>query len=210
MKEFWEQRYSAVEYAYGKTPNEFLAGNYQLLKQGRVLCLAEGEGRNAAFLATKGYEVTAVDQSKAGLQKITDLAIEFGVDIVTHEADLNDYDVGQECWDSIVSISAHLPPELRKEVHFQVVKALKPGGVLLLEAYHPKHIEMPGIGGPSAEQLGMFMTLDILKEELPGLEVVHAVETERELTEGEYHQGLSAVVQFVAKKNLMKNLTALV
>lgn len=201
MKEFWNERYSSDEFAYGKKPNEFLVAEYHRIKPGRVLCLAEGEGRNATFLASKGFTVTAVDQSSQGLEKTERLGKEFGVDMTTIEADLEDFEIMPSHWDAIVSISAHLPPSIRKRIHRQIVSGIKPGGILILEAYTEKHLEMPGIGGPPAHQKDMFMSLAELKIELTGLGFIIAQETERNFDEGPYHQGLSAVVQVVAERD---------
>ena len=205
MKEFWNERYADTEYAYGKKPNGFLVAECHRIKAGQVepaqvLCLAEGEGRNAVFLASKGYSVTAVDQSRQGLEKTKQLGREMGVEITTIETDLNNFEINPTYWDAIISISAHLPPLIRKKVHQQVVSGIKPGGVLILEAYTEKHLEMPGIGGPPANQKDMFMSLSELKNELAGLDFIIAQETERNFDEGQYHQGLSSVVQVVAKR----------
>ncbi len=200
MKEFWNERYAGDEFAYGKKANEFLVTECHRIKSGRVLCLAEGEGRNAAFLASKGLAVTAVDQSELGLRKTKELCGELGVEVTTIEADLDNFEIIPSYWDGIVSISAHLPPSIRKKVHRQVVSGIKPGGFLILEAYTAKQLDLPGIGGPPADQKGMFMSLSELKIELAGLNFVIAQETERTFDEGIYHQGLSAVVQVVAER----------
>ncbi len=129
----WNQRYSEEGFAYGTEPNDFLKAQcFRLPKRGRILCLAEGEGRNAVFLAKQGYLVTAVDQSSVGLQKAVSLAIEHGVEITTEVADLANYDLGSEVWDGIISIAAHVPPLLRKKIHAQVANSLKANGLLLL------------------------------------------------------------------------------
>lgn len=195
----WDQRYNEEEFAYGTEPNDFLKSEYlRIPKGGQVLCIAEGEGRNAVFLAKQGYSVTAVDQSSVGLQKAESLAIEHGVEILTTVADLADYDFGSEVWDGIVSIAAHVPPLLRKEIHAQVASALKKNGIFILEAYTERHLEMDGVGGPPKKEL--FMSLDELKVELEGLELIIGTEIERTISEGKYHQGESAVVQVVAGK----------
>ena len=200
MKDFWNERYAEAEFAYGKKPNEFLVAECHRIKPGRVLCLAEGEGRNASFLASKGYVVTAVDQSEQGLKKTKELARETGVEITTIEADLENFEITPSSWDAIISISAHLPPSIRKKIHRQVVDGLKPGGIFILEAYTKKHLDMPGIGGPPANQKEMFMSLSELETELAGLDFDTARETERNFNEGKYHQGLSAVVQVIAER----------
>lgn len=195
----WDQRYSEDGFAYGTAPNDFLKTEcHRIPKGGRVLCLAEGEGRNAVFLAQQGFAVTAIDQSAVGLQKAKDLAAKYGVDISTVVADLSEYDLDCNSWDGIVSISAHVPAELRKLVHQQVVMSLKDKGVFILEAYTERHTEMDGIGGPPASKKEMFMSLDDLKLELDGLDFIVGAEVDRHISEGKYHQGDSAVVQVVA------------
>lgn len=197
----WNQRYNEEGFAYGTNPNDFLKSEYSRIPQGgRVLCLAEGEGRNAVFLAKQGYAVTAVDQSSVGLEKAKKLAVENGVEISTIVADLTDYDLGNEIWDGIVSIATHVPLGLRKKLHVQVVNSLKRGGVFILEAFTERHIEMNGIGGPPPSRREMFMSLSALESELNGLDFVIGAEIERTISEGKYHQGESAVVQIVGCK----------
>lgn len=197
----WDQRYQEEGFAYGTEPNDFLKSEYSRIpKGGKVLCLAEGEGRNAVFLAQQGYAVTAVDQSAVGLEKAQEFAAKNGVEITTVVADLADYDVAAEAWDGIVSIAAHVSAQLREDLHKQVVKALNKGGVFILEAYTERQIETAGVGGPPASQKQLFMSLDELKSELNGLDFVVGAEVERHISEGKYHQGESAVVQVVARK----------
>ncbi len=198
-RHMWDQRYSEPGYAYGSEPNEYLAAQVAQLPKGRALCLAEGQGRNAVFLATQGFDVTAVDQSRVGLESAQAFATERGVRIVTEVADLNDYDLGQDTWSAIISIWAHVPPDVRGRLHSACVRALAPGGVLLLEAYTPAQVGR-GTGGPPDPAL--CMTLEALRDELQGLEFLQAQETERDVAEGRYHQGRSAVVQVLARKPL--------
>lgn len=195
----WNERYREAGFAYGTEPNEFLVENAEryLPPGGEVLCLAEGEGRNAVYLATLGFRVTGVDGSSVGLEKARDLAARRGVSIDTVVADLADYDLGRARWDGVVSIWCHLPPPLRRRVHGAVADALRPGGVLLLEAYTPEQLTFKTGGPPVAE---MMMTLDGLREELTGLDLLEGVEKHRTIHEGAYHDGMSAVVQVVARK----------
>ncbi|MFT6984637.1 MAG: SAM-dependent methyltransferase [Psychromonas sp.] len=197
----WDQRYDEEEFAYGSAANDFLKQEFlRIPKGGRVLCLAEGQGRNAVFLAMQGYQVTAVDQSAVGLQKAKILALEYGVEISTEVADLNDYDLGCKAWEGIVSIAAHVPPLLRKKVHGQIANALTSDGIFILEAYTQRQLEMDGVGGPPPSQGALFMSLDALQVELKGLKFIIGTEIERNISEGKYHQGESAVVQVVACK----------
>ena len=193
----WDQRYSSKDYAYGTKANDFLVSMYDKLPTGKILCLAEGEGRNAVWLAEQGNEVTAVDSSEVGLKKAEKLAKERNVKITTVHADLADYDIGVQQWDAIVSIFCHLPPELRQDVHRRCVQGLRNKGVLLLEAYTPLQLEYKTGGPPSA---AMMLDVQTLTSELISLEFLHLQEQIREIHEGEYHNGTGAVVQALARK----------
>ncbi|MEO0325375.1 MAG: class I SAM-dependent methyltransferase [Myxococcota bacterium] len=197
----WDERYSDVFASYGTEPNDFLREVAGRIPEGPVLCLAEGEGRNAVFLAAQGYAVTGVDQSEVGLANAARLAKERGVALTTVVADLCDYDLGEGHWAGIVSIWAHLPPELRRTVHAACVRALRAGGAFVLEAYTPKQIDRPGLGGPGTRaQLPMMMTPEGLREELDGLTIERCEEVDRDVDEGRYHQGPSTTVQVLAYK----------
>jgi len=198
----WEERYGTEEYAYGKQANDFLVEQLDKIPLNntgsrRVLCLAEGEGRNAVYLAKQGYDIVAVDASSAGMQKAQRLALDNGVTIKTVVSDLAEFEIEPESYDAVVSIFCHLPLELRQKIHAQVVKSLRPGGVFLLEAYTPDQLKFKTGGPPVAE---LTMKLDDLLDEIQGLDVISAIEKEREVIEGLYHTGMGAVVQLVAKK----------
>lgn len=193
----WDQRYDRDEYVYGMEPNDFLRSMADRIPKGPVLCLAEGEGRNAVFLAGLGHRVLGVDSSVVGLEKAQHLARTRGVQIETEVRDLNELDPGVEQWAAIVSIFCHLPRNERSLLHEKVERALRPGGILILEAYHPDQLQH-GTGGPP--MLERLVSLEELREELPGLDFVHAQEIEREVQEGLFHHGLGAVVQLLARK----------
>ena len=191
----WDERYATDEYLYGTEANAFLTSVIDRIPPGRVLCLAEGEGRNAVWLAEQGRSVTAVDASPVGLAKARQLAAARGVHIDAVVADLADYPIPADHWDAIVSIFCHIRPDLRLDLHRRSVRGLRPGGVFVLEAYTPAQLRYR-TGGPPHE--AMLMTLAGLRQELAGLDFVHAVECEREVVEGRLHHGLGAVVQVVA------------
>jgi SAM-dependent methyltransferase len=193
----WEERYGVDEYVYGTEPNEFLRDNVAALPMGDTLCLAEGEGRNAVFLATTGRRVSSVDLTESGVAKTLRLAADAGVQVDAVVGDLADADLGHERWDAIVSIFAHVPPAVRLGLHRRVVTALRPGGVLLLEAYTPDQIGR-GTGGPGSADLTM--TVAGLRDELAPLEFLHAEERERMIVEGTHHTGVGSVVQVIARK----------
>ena len=193
----WDERYAVAEFVYGKEPNTFLAEHYLKLPKGKVLSLAEGEGRNAVFLAAHGYEVTAVDASLVGLDKGRQLAHELGVHVEWIHADLNDFDLGLHQWDGIVSIFCPLPSSIRQKLYQKLPQALKPGGVFMLEAYTPDQIGR-GTGGGNSHDV--MQTVISLIAELPGLTFNHLQELEREVVEGIYHTGNGCVVQAIALK----------
>lgn len=195
----WDSRYGSEDYYYGTEPNDFLKANAdQIYPRGKVLCLAEGEGRNAVFLAQQGFQVTAVDQSSIGLSKLRRLAQLQNVSIQPILSDLSEYWIETMKWDCIVSIWCHLPKELRKRLHRSVVQGLSPNGILILEAYHPRQLEYK-TGGPS--DVNLLMTLKELQDEFQGLDFLVAREVDREVHEGKGHFGKSAVTQLICRKN---------
>jgi SAM-dependent methyltransferase len=195
--DFWDERYSTADFVYGTAPNDFVAAVAHHIPGGPVLCLAEGEGRNAVYLAQCGHEVLAVDASATGLHKAEALAAAREVSIQTQVVDLADYAIAPGGWAGIVATWAHLPPDLRRRVHAQVVQGLVPGGVYILEAYTPNQLRFD-TGGPKDPQL--LMTLSALREELTGLDLIIGRELEREVVEGRGHTGRAAVVQVLARR----------
>ncbi|KAJ3347558.1 hypothetical protein HDU83_002021 [Entophlyctis luteolus] len=196
---FWDGRYNSDSFAYGTAPNDFLADMApHLLPNSRVLCLAEGEGRNALFLASLGHTVHCVDMSAVGLAKAQAAAKARSLDsrVTIQVADLAEFEFRDSSWDAVVSIWCHLPMPLRAKVHAGVVRCLVPGGFLILEAYTPLNVGR-GTGGPGAD---MCMTAEELSAETQGLETLALRETEREIHEGQYHNGFSATVQLLARK----------
>jgi SAM-dependent methyltransferase len=194
----WNDRYSTPDYVYGTEPNDFLAAvATRIVPGGRVLSIADGEGRNGVYLASLGFDVTTVDSSPVGVAKAQRLAESRGVHVNAIVADLADFEFAPNSWDGIVSIFCHLPPPLRRRVHQQVVRGLAPGGIYVLEGYSVQQLSH-GTGGPKSAEL--LLTLEAVRAELEGLELVHAVEMEREVNEGALHWGLSAVVQVIARK----------
>lgn len=195
---FWDARFSAAEYLYGTEPSDFLAERFSVLPAGGdILCLAEGEGRNGVFLATQGMHVTGVDSSAVGLAKAQRLAAHRAVPLATVVADLSEWDLGEGRWDGVVSIWAHLPAPIRSALHPRLARALRPGGVLLLEHYHPRQLGY-GTGGPSDPT--MMLTLDELDAAFAGWTRVHTFEGERVVVEGSGHGGKSYVTQAILRK----------
>ncbi len=194
----WNERYGSDEFAYGTEPNSFLVENAKLLT-GPVLSLAEGEGRNAVFLASLGLDVLGVDGSEVGLAKAHKLAKSKGVAITTEVADLAMYELPSNHYGSVVSISAHLPRDVRRRLYPLVEQSLKPGGIILLEAYAKSQLSR-NTGGPKDPD--MLMTALDIQKEFQICEILLCQEIEREVVEGEYHTGMASVVQFIGKKKL--------
>jgi len=201
MTEFWDQRYAGDDYAYGVEPNDFLRAEAHRIPRGPVLCLAEGEGRNAVFLASLGHQVTAVDLSVEGLRKAERLARSRGVSLELIHADLATFALGLDRWSGIVEIFMHLPAAVRRRVHAQIPLALRAGGCLVLETYRPEQLAL-GTGGP--KDASLLPTLADLRDELRPLELVVAREVDREIHEGQFHAGPSATVQIVGFGEALK------
>lgn len=194
----WDARFLSREHVYGTEPNDFLVEAASALPpRAKVLSLGEGEGRNAVYLAGLGHDVTAVDASRVGLEKAERLARQRGVSIETVVQDLADHSIEPEAWDGAILIFCHLPPELRRRVHRGVVRGLRPGGVVLLEAYTPAQLEHR-TGGPPVPEL--LYSAEALREDFEGLELRHLRELERDVVEGKLHTGRAAVVQLIGVK----------
>jgi len=194
----WDQRYGDRDFFYGTEPNDFLRAEAGRLPRGDVLCIGDGEGRNGVWLAQQGMVVTSVDLSAVGLAKAQELARQRGVALTTQQADLATFDLGTSRWHGVVSIFCHLPSALRRDVYARIVRALRPGGVVLLESYTPAQLGR-GTGGPP--DVDMLVGLADLRGDFAGLTVLRGEELERDVREGKGHKGRSAVVQFVARKD---------
>lgn len=190
----WDKEYDREEYVYGKFPNDFLKSHYEAIPKGKVLMLAEGEGRNAVFLAKLGYSVTAVDISSVGLKKAEKLAKENDVVIETICADLEEFDLGDSKWDGIISIYCHLPLTLRQSLYKRIEQAIKPSGVFFLEGYRPEQLNYKTGGPPVAS---MMISKETLVDELPNFVFSHLETLDRVVNEGINHNGLGAVVQAI-------------
>lgn len=198
VPEFWDTRYRDKEYVYGVSPNDFLRDHATLFKAGNnVLSLAEGEGRNAVFLAQQGCKVCGVDFSSEGRNKALQLAQKQGVEIDYDTADLTQYDMGEAKWDGIVSIFCHLVDRARPTLYRSIKRGLKPGGLFLLESFNKKQLEFD-TGGP--REVTHLPSLEELKSAFNDFEIVLAQDIEREIREGPCHNGLGSVTQFIARR----------
>ncbi|MBL7920709.1 MAG: class I SAM-dependent methyltransferase [Bacteroidia bacterium] len=194
--EFWNDRYSSSDYAYGIEPNDFLK-KQNFKPKGNILCLAEGEGRNAVFLARQGYKVTAIDYSLKGLQKTQQLAKIFKVSIDTICADIGTYDFDENQWDGIVCIFGHFPPSLRNKVHSKIYSSLKKGGKCVLVAYSKEQLKY-NTGGPLNADL--LYSINELEEDFSDFKTILIEQIEINISEGKFHDGLSSVIQIIGEK----------
>lgn len=197
MKEQWDERYSAAEYIYGVEPNMWFAEKLKLLKPGKILFPAEGEGRNAVHAATQGWEAIAFDQSTEGQKKALRLATEKGVSINYSLSDLTAYESEPEQFDAIALIFVHMPVEIRQAVHHHLLSFLKPGGYLIFEAFTKEQLKNSS-GGPRTELL--LYEPAYISGDFKGLEFLEFTETTTMLDEGPLHRGEGCVVRLFARK----------
>lgn len=203
MKEFWNERYASAEYAYGKAPNEFFKSC--LDKQtpiGKILLPGEGEGRNAVYAAQKGLDVFAYDFSEEGKRKAQALAEAAGVSIHYDVCDFSQAQIAQNSYDTAALIYAHFPADILDACYEKVAKALKPGGILILEGYAKTNLPLkqanPKIGGPG--DVRMLFTVEQITDLFKEIEPLQAEETEIYLKEGLYHEGRGRVIRFEGRK----------
>ena len=195
----WDQRFSGDDYLFGREPNDYLRSKAPLLPAGgAVLCVADGEGRNSVWLAQQGHKVQAFDISEVGVAKARLLALEAGVSVDYTVADCEQYNWAAQSHDGVVAIFIQFAdPEMRSRLFANMVRALKPGGVLILQGYTPRQLDYK-TGGPG--QLSHLYTADLIRATFNDLQVVELIEYEAELNEGARHAGRSALLGLVATK----------
>ena len=197
MKDFWNDRYSSQDFVYGKEPNEFFKSEIDKLSPGHLLLPSEGEGRNAVYAAKLKWNVDAFDQSEKGKEKCEALAKENNVFVKYTVADAVEIQLEQDKYDMIALIFAHYPSSIRKLVHQKCIKALKPGGLLLLEAFNPLQLNNQS-GGP--KDTDMLYTATLLKDDFAPLNIKYLEELTVDLSEGKHHSGKGDVVRLLAIK----------
>lgn len=190
---FWDSRYASPDYAYGTAPNAGLVALEHLLpREARVLVPGDGEGRNGVWLATRGHQVSVVDQSAAGLRKCAQLAESRGVGVNVLHADLADYRPEPAGFDALVLVFVHLPPDLRRRVHQRLLAALRPGGVLILEGFDRSHAGLPG-GGP--RDPAWLFDAEMLRADFVACPELSVELIDGDLDEGPWHQGHARVLR---------------
>lgn len=201
-KRLWDSRYGNPEYAYGKSPNLFFKAQLDRLPAGNILLPAEGEGRNAVYAATTGWNVTAFDLSEKGKEKADKLADECDVSIKYLVGDLEQLDFDKERFDVVGLIYAHFLADKKTILHKKLSTYLKKGGIIIFEGFGKKNLPLvkanPKVGGAMDES--MLFSTEELEADFPDFEIQLLEETETELKEGLYHNGTGSVIRLVGRK----------
>ena len=197
--ERWEDRYRVPDYVFGKEPNYFLVSCKALLpRSGKALAVADGEGRNGIWLAEQGLEVLSLDFSPSAQQKARALAKQRGVTLTVAQADVHTWDYPEAAFDVVVEIFTQFStPAERAKKWAGMRKALKRGGLLIIQGYTPKQLQY-GTGGP--KQVENLYTRAMLEEAFRDFQDMKIVEEEIEIYEGTSHGGMSAVINLTARK----------
>lgn len=195
----WQSRYSGSDYAFGREPNYFLKSCKPLLpRSGRALAVADGDGRNGVWLAEQGLDVVSIDFSPMGQAKARALAAERNVAVEFVQADVHAWDYPQARFDIVAEIFAQFSsPDQRALKWAGIKRALKSGGLLIIQGYTPKQLDY-GTGGP--KQRENLYTRSLLEQAFADFRDLSIVEEERELNEGASHKGMSAVIGLTARK----------
>ena len=190
--ESWNARFSGDGWAYGKEPNSWLAKTIKP-GNGKALVPADGEGRNAVWIASQGYETTVFDLSDVGKEKCSQLAKEKGVHVYYEVDDLAVRNFTPETYDLIACSWFHVPWSMFCEHYPRMLSSLKPGGEFICEGYHTSQMEMTS-GGPKS--LDLLWDLDEVMEVIgEGFSINHAKVETVDLDESDLHRGPAHVVR---------------
>jgi 2-polyprenyl-3-methyl-5-hydroxy-6-metoxy-1,4-benzoquinol methylase len=198
--QFWNERFNKDEFIFGKEPNEYLVEQTSKhLKPGsKVLCIADGEGRNGVWLAKQGMQVVGFDASDIALAKAKQFARDNQVEIEYSFSDTDSFDWQKNTYDAVVGIFIQFAdPSMRQRIFEQTYKTLKPGGIFILQGYTPKQLEYK-TGGPSL--IEHLYTEELIRDLAKNFEILDLCCYEKELNEGARHAGMSALLGLVAKK----------
>lgn len=197
----WDRHYAEPGYIFGTMPNAFLAAEaHRFAPKGRVLVPGDGEGRNGVWLAGEGFDVTSVEASEVGVDKARALAAARGIRVDIQNANLDAWDWPAGTFDGVAAIFVHFEPHVRRNMHRRLLSALKPNGLLLLEAFTPKHVEKRKAGSRGGPPPEMLYTADMLREDFRDAAIELIREEEISLDEGTRHQGPAHVVRLAARR----------
>jgi SAM-dependent methyltransferase len=195
----WNRRFADDGFLFGTAPNGWLREHAGVWQPGqRVLCVADGEGRNSVWLAQQGLQVDAFDIAEVGVAKARRLAAEQGVDVNFSVSDCDAFPWPEAAYDGVAAIFIQFAdPELRTRLFANIRHCLKPGGALVLQGYTPRQLEYR-TGGPPIES--HLYTEALLREAFAGMDITALREYEADLEEGSGHRGHSALIGLVARR----------
>jgi SAM-dependent methyltransferase len=197
----WDRHYAEAGYIFGTVPNSFLVAEaHRFVPKGRILVPGDGEGRNGVWLSGQGFDVTSVEASSVGAGKARALAAQRDVQIDIQNANLDAWDWPIATFDGVAAIFVHFEAHVRRTMHRRMLSALKPGGILLLEAFTPKHVENRKAGSRGGPPPEMLYTAELLREDWSDAEFDVLCEAEVTLDEGSRHTGRAHVVRLVARR----------
>jgi len=197
-QKMWDERFAQAEPVYGEQPNAYLRAQAHRFTPGcKILVPGDGYGRNGLWLARQGFRVTTVDLSPVGVERARKSAQAAGLAMSIEKADLTTWSWPVSAFDAVASIFLHLPPDLRSQIHAQMLGALKPGGLLIIEAFTPAQLKHSS-GGP--KQVELLYTAEILRRDFVWAEELELLEVEVDLDEGHMHRGRAAVVHGIFRK----------
>ncbi len=196
---FWDEKYNVDHYRYGTDPNSFVASSVETFVHApsQVLVLGSGEGRDAVWLAQKGFEVTAVDASGKGIEKTKELMSDANVLIRTIKSDFTDWEPDEGRYAAVILTYVHMSPELREQTHAKAIRALDEGGYIFLEAFTPEQLQNDTGGPKSREKL---YNEEIIQHDFAALQPELIEERTVHLDEGPGHAGDAEVIRFIGKK----------
>ncbi|MBI9068855.1 MAG: class I SAM-dependent methyltransferase [Salinivirgaceae bacterium] len=197
MSEFWNAKYNREDFLYGTEASQFIKEQLEKLASGKILFPAEGEGRNAVYAATKGWDVTAFDPSSVGQQKAIKLANSKNVFISYLLRGYENVDFANETFNAIGLSFSHMPPDLRKQMHAKYIQWLKPDGTIILELFSKEQLNYSS-GGP--KNIDMLLSQPELEEDFKSLSELNITVEITELNEGSGHQGNASVIRLIGKK----------
>lgn len=198
----WNDRYASEEFAYGEEPNNYLKEQLTKLEAGKILFPAEGEGRNAVFAAKLGWAVSAFDISNEGLKKALQLAEKNNVSIDYQIGELQALNYQEGQFDAIALIYAHFPANIKSQLHKELDKYLRKGGIIIFEAFSKNHLDYLAknekVGGP--KDIESLFSIEEIESDFNNYEIIELKETVIHLNEGLYHNGEGSVIRFVGRK----------
>ena len=198
--QFWNERFDKAEFIFGKEPNEYLVESSlkYLKKNDKVLCIADGEGRNGVWLAKQGMQVVGFDASDVALAKAKQFAKDNQVQVDYTFSDTDSFIWHPNTYDAVVAIFIQFAdPAMRERIFKETYQALKPGGIFILQGYTPKQLEYK-TGGPSL--IEHLYTEEMIRDLAKDFQILDLCCYEKELSEGARHTGMSALLGMIAKK----------